>query len=303
MSGPQGSDPGQQWQPPGEGVDRSRSQLRWATPWQQQPPGRRTRHGRPRPTRRPPGTRRTSSRLSRPTRSSTAAAARLYPQPEQYGSARPGTSTASPASTASPVSTASRANTVSPASTASRASPANTVSPANTRSSTGLRPTGQEAFVGADRRHRRRDRVAASIAVVLVLGFWEPGFFVTTKLDVNKAQSGVQQILTDETNGYGAKNVKNVKCNNGGDPTVKKGGTFDCDVSIDGASQARDGDLPGRQGHLRGRPAAVAVSAAARRALSAGGRSRIRRPVRSPARRCVAGRRRPAVVRRWASTA
>ena len=75
------------------------------------------------------------------------------------------------------------------------------------------------------------------IAVVLVLGFWQPGFFVTTKLDVNKAQAGVQQILTDETNGYGAKNVKDVKCNDGQTPTVKKGGTFDCDVSIDGAQK------------------------------------------------------------------
>ena len=46
------------------------------------------------------------------------------------------------------------------------------------------------------------------IAAVLVLGFWEPGFFVTTKLDINKAQAGVQQILSDETNGYGAKNVR-----------------------------------------------------------------------------------------------
>ena len=75
------------------------------------------------------------------------------------------------------------------------------------------------------------------IAVVLVLGFWQPGFFVTTKLDINKANAGVQQILTDETNGYGAKNVKDVKCNKGADPVVKKGGTFDCDVSIDGASK------------------------------------------------------------------
>jgi hypothetical protein len=75
------------------------------------------------------------------------------------------------------------------------------------------------------------------IAVVLVLGFWKPGFFVTTKLDVNAAQSGVQQILTDETNGYGAKNVSNVKCNNGVSPTVKKGDTFDCEVSIDGTKR------------------------------------------------------------------
>ena len=59
--------------------------------------------------------------------------------------------------------------------------------------------------------------------MVLVLGFWKPGFFVTTKLDVNKAQQGVQQILTDETNGYGAKNVKDVKCNNGAEPDGQEG--------------------------------------------------------------------------------
>ena len=94
---------------------------------------------------------------------------------------------------------------------------------------------------------------AVVLAVVLVLGFWKPGFFVTTKLDVNKAQQGVQQILTDETNGYGAKNVKDVKCNNGQSPTVKKGDTFNCEVSIDGIEAPGDRDVPGRQGHLRGR--------------------------------------------------
>ena len=78
---------------------------------------------------------------------------------------------------------------------------------------------------------------ALIVAVVLVLGFWKPGFFVTTKLDVNAAQTGVQQILTDEANGYGAKNVKDVKCNNGQSPTVKKGDTFDCEVSIDGTKR------------------------------------------------------------------
>ena len=75
------------------------------------------------------------------------------------------------------------------------------------------------------------------VAVVLVLGFWKPGFFVTTKLDVNAAQTGVSQILSDEANGYGAKNVKDVKCNNGASPTVKKGDTFDCEVSIDGTKR------------------------------------------------------------------
>src|SRR6478752_979238 len=78
---------------------------------------------------------------------------------------------------------------------------------------------------------------AISVAVLIVLGFWKPGFFVTTKLDISAAQTGVQQILTDEANGYGAKNVKDVKCNNGQSPTVKKGDTFNCEVSIDGTKR------------------------------------------------------------------
>src|SRR5262245_57443126 len=78
---------------------------------------------------------------------------------------------------------------------------------------------------------------AIIVAVVLVLGFWKPGFFVTTKLDINAAQTGVQQILTDEANGYGAKNVKDVKCNDGQSPTVRKGDTFNCEVSIDGTKR------------------------------------------------------------------
>lgn len=78
---------------------------------------------------------------------------------------------------------------------------------------------------------------AIIVAVVLVLGFWKPGFFVTTKLDIDAAQTGVQQILTDEANGYGAQNVKDVKCNDGQNPTVEKGATFDCEVSIDGTKR------------------------------------------------------------------
>ena len=78
---------------------------------------------------------------------------------------------------------------------------------------------------------------AVIIGVVLVLGFWKPGFFMTTNLDVKAAQSGVQQILSDETNGYGAKNVQDVTCNDGANPKVVKGGTFDCEVSIDGTKR------------------------------------------------------------------
>lgn len=78
---------------------------------------------------------------------------------------------------------------------------------------------------------------AIVVAVVLVMGFWKPGFFVTKKLDIDAAQTGVQRILTDEANGYGAKNVKNVKCNDGENPTVEQGATFNCEVSIDGTKR------------------------------------------------------------------
>jgi Domain of unknown function (DUF4333) len=96
---------------------------------------------------------------------------------------------------------------------------------------------------GAEKRSRSTLAIVGSIvgvlvvivvAAVLVTGFWKPGFFVTTKLDVNKAQQGVQQILTDQTNGYGVKSADNIKCNNGQDPVVKTDATFTCDVSVDG---------------------------------------------------------------------
>ena len=60
---------------------------------------------------------------------------------------------------------------------------------------------------------------------------------MTTELDVNAAQTGVAQILSDDANGYGAKNVQDVKCNDGKNPEVKKGANFTCDVSIDGTKR------------------------------------------------------------------
>ncbi len=102
-------------------------------------------------------------------------------------------------------------------------------STANSRASTGSTRRTAGGVIGL--------LAAIIVAVVLVLGFWKPGFFVTTKLDISAAQSGVQQILTDEANGYGAKNVKDVKCNSGQSPTVKKGDTFNCEVSIDGTKR------------------------------------------------------------------
>lgn len=79
--------------------------------------------------------------------------------------------------------------------------------------------------------------VLVIVVAVLVLGFWKPGFFVTTTLDVDAAQTGVQQILTDEANGYGAQNVRDVSCNGGVSPVVRKGDTFTCDVSVDGTKR------------------------------------------------------------------
>ena len=53
-------------------------------------------------------------------------------------------------------------------------------------------------------------------------------------LNVSKAESGVQRILVDPADGYGATSVTNVVCNNGNDPEIKKGATFTCDVVVDG---------------------------------------------------------------------
>lgn len=182
MSGPQGSDPRQPWQPPGQGADHSSDPTVAAGyPWQQQP-----------------------------TQEATWQAPAYTPQYQQ------------PADPAYPTGHAELGGLC-------------TEYPGQ------YGPYGQSGQ-GSKRSVAVIGGVIAVMAVlfigaVLILGFWAPGFFVTTKLDVIKAQAGVQQVLTDETTGYGAKNVKDVKCNNGSDPTVKKGATFECTVSIDGTSK------------------------------------------------------------------
>lgn len=88
----------------------------------------------------------------------------------------------------------------------------------------------------AARGRRRPLYLGAAIMVgavaMLISGFWAPGFFVTTQLDVTAVQSGVTQVLSDPA-GYGAKNVSDVTCNDGQNPTVTKGGTFTCQATID----------------------------------------------------------------------
>ena len=77
--------------------------------------------------------------------------------------------------------------------------------------------------------------VAISVAAVLL---WVvlSGFDVLKGkvLNVSRAEAGVRRILTDPVDGYGATNVSDVECNNGDDPEIKKGGTFTCNVVVDG---------------------------------------------------------------------
>ncbi len=220
MSGPQGSDPGQQWQPPGQGGDRSSEPTQVGSPWQQQPNQDATWQA---PAYTPPA--------EYPTYQQPAEQA--YPQqyPQQPGYGQPGQFGAPP-QYAQPGQYGQPNQYGQPG---QYGEPGQYGQP-------GQYPQQYQPYEQAGK--KRSFALIGSvvgviafllIAVVLVLGFWQPGFFVTTQLDVTKAQTGVQQILTDETNGYGAKNVKDVKCNHGQNPVVKKGGTFDCDVNIDGA--------------------------------------------------------------------
>lgn len=73
------------------------------------------------------------------------------------------------------------------------------------------------------------------LALMVVLA--KLGYLHTKELDVNKAQIGVQQILSDPINGYGRSNVSGVVCNGGRNPTVKKGRSFTCAVQINGATR------------------------------------------------------------------
>lgn len=77
--------------------------------------------------------------------------------------------------------------------------------------------------------------VAVVLATGLVIGLSNPDLLFTKELDVQAAQSEIQRVLTDDVTGYGDKNVADVKCNNGEDVTIKQGGSFTCQVSVDGA--------------------------------------------------------------------
>jgi len=78
--------------------------------------------------------------------------------------------------------------------------------------------------------------LAVALLVILVLR-GVVGGSGPVQLDVGRAQDGVRSVLTDPINGYGRDDVSAVRCNNGVNPTVRKGGTFTCAVTVDGAQR------------------------------------------------------------------
>jgi hypothetical protein len=68
------------------------------------------------------------------------------------------------------------------------------------------------------------------VAVIAVLGFVAPGFFVTRVFDAAALQDGVQRVLTQD---YGLTGVAGVRCADG--IRVAEGATFECDATADGA--------------------------------------------------------------------
>ena len=102
-----------------------------------------------------------------------------------------------------------------------------------------FRPAGSADGVRRAR-SKRRLLVAAGVvvvvieAIILTVVVSMLGLFDRKELDINKAQAGVQQILTDPIRGYGAKNVTDVACNNGQNPSGEKGDSFTCQVTVNG---------------------------------------------------------------------
>ena len=71
-------------------------------------------------------------------------------------------------------------------------------------------------------------------AIGIVFGLSRFDLLKGKALNVSKAEAGVQRILLDPAEGYGLTSVTDVVCNNGDDPEIQKGGTFTCDVVVDG---------------------------------------------------------------------
>jgi hypothetical protein len=76
--------------------------------------------------------------------------------------------------------------------------------------------------------------VGAIAAAVVALALLRFGAFGGQVLNVSKAEQAVKQVITDPVTGYGVAGVTDVKCNNGHNPTAKKGASFTCEVIVAG---------------------------------------------------------------------
>lgn len=79
--------------------------------------------------------------------------------------------------------------------------------------------------------------LAAAAALIVAVGVIAVGISSGDKLNIQAAQEGVTEILTDKVNGYGFTDVGDVTCNDGQDPEVEQGATFNCNVMIYSATR------------------------------------------------------------------
>jgi hypothetical protein len=101
----------------------------------------------------------------------------------------------------------------------------------------GVPPTGHRAPAKRSGPDRRALLIGAGLAVALVavgIGVWQFLFRDTTVINVEQAEAGVREILSNPINGYGANSISALRCNDGRDPSAAKGSSFTCAVEIDG---------------------------------------------------------------------
>jgi Domain of unknown function (DUF4333) len=70
------------------------------------------------------------------------------------------------------------------------------------------------------------------VVTVVILGLAVYGFVIARRLNVTAVQAGVAHVLSDPA-GYGARNVSDVTCNDGQNPTIARGNKFTCEATID----------------------------------------------------------------------
>lgn len=101
----------------------------------------------------------------------------------------------------------------------------------------GVPPTGHRAPSKGSGPLSRSVIIAAGVAVVLAVAavaVWQFLFRDATVINVEQAEAGVREILSDPINGYGANSISALRCNDGKDPPATKGDSFTCAVEIDG---------------------------------------------------------------------